>query len=151
MAGPAVEERELLARPPRVFHVVDDDRPSDAADRAALEAVPGVGAGDKNQAGIEGERRLADALELRVVDVGAPRGGAGIVRQVDEQREQLHADIGVRLQPEPVRVLAIFDPQQTACQADTAARLDRADQSIAPERRRDPGADRNRSRFAPEK
>jgi hypothetical protein len=49
-----------------------------------------------------------------------------IVRKIDEHREFLHEDIGVRLKPEPFSVLAVFDAQMAIGQIGTGLKLDRA-------------------------
>ena len=55
--------------------------------------------------------RRGDQIQVVVENVGAPGFAAGIVGEIDQHREQLGADVGVRLEPEAVGVEAIFDAQ----------------------------------------
>ena len=48
----------------------------------------------------------------RFVDVGAERLVARSLREIDQAGEFLHAEIGVRLQPETIDVLRIFEAQE---------------------------------------
>ncbi len=105
---------QLLARAPVVRHVVDDDGLAHALDLARLEAVIGDVGGHEHHGAVDLERRAADVLLLGVVDVGAEVAVRGVLREVQQHRERLHAEIGVRLEPEAVRVLRELDPQEAA-------------------------------------
>ena len=46
------------------------------------------------------------------VDVGAERLVAGAVGEIDQAGEFLHPEVGVRLEPEAVDVLGVFEPKE---------------------------------------
>jgi hypothetical protein len=102
---------EFVAGPPFRFDVIYDQRSSDAADRTLGEAVPGVGGGKEDQAGVEGTGGAADQMLRVVVDVGTSVLGVRVVGRIDKHGEALGTDVGVWFQPETVGVEAAFDAQ----------------------------------------
>src|SRR5262245_41055212 len=103
-----------MARAPLGLDVVDDQRLADATDGTPGKTVPRIAGRNENEASIEVARRPAEPAHLRVVEVGAPILRPFAARQIDQHRKELRTDIGMRLQPESVGVLAILDAQVAA-------------------------------------
>src|SRR5262245_39347530 len=106
-----IREGQLLARAPLVRHVVDDHGLAHPFDAALFEAVKGDVGGHEHHRRVGGERRAAQVLLVLIVDVGAERPMLWVLRPVEQHREHLDAEVGVRLEPKTVRVLPIFNPQ----------------------------------------
>ena len=92
--------------------VIENHRAAHALDPALLEAVPGVVAGHEDHRRAALERRHAVMALFAPVDVGAELVVAGAVGEIDQAGEFLHAQVGVRLEPEAVDVLGVFEAKK---------------------------------------
>src|SRR3990170_3385195 len=134
-------ESELLARAPLIGDVVDDQRRAHALDRALLETVEGIVRGHEDHRRIGREGRAADAVLVDVVDVGAEILMPRVLRQVEQHREQLDAEIGVRLEPKTVDVLGELHAEIGAFEVGAEDLLDVAGDALVLERLRHRFAD----------
>ena len=85
---------QFVSRPPFRPHVVHDQRPPHACDRAFREAEPGVRAGDEDQPGVRPRRGARDRRAVGAQQVGAPRLAARLgreIEEIDQHGEQLGA------------------------------------------------------------
>src|SRR5262249_2704133 len=119
-------ERELLARAPLIGDVVNDERGAYAFDRALLEAVIGVVRRHEDHGRVRSERRASDMALVAVIDVGAEVLVARVPRQVQQPSEGLHAEVGMRLEPEAVDILRELDAEISAFEARAECLLDMA-------------------------
>ena len=63
-------------------------------------------------------------LLVSIVDVGAEALVARIGRHIEQHREDLHAEVGVRLQPEAAGILRVLDAQVAAGEIGAEVRCD---------------------------
>ena len=74
---------------------------------------------------------MATRFRFEIENIGAPGLSSRLAGEIDQHREQLGADVGVRLEPEAVGVEAIFDAQEAVAQLHLAQAFDAIDDAQA--------------------
>ena len=80
-------------------------------------------AGTNTRAELNAAGTVVTMVPVGIEKVGAPEVGTRLRRQVHLHREQLGADVGMRLEREALAVLTVFEAQETAPEVEPAELL----------------------------